>query len=54
MTPILFNVQNIRKEFPFGKKTTVKALDGVSFDIFKGETLSLVGESGCGKTPAVV
>lgn len=34
----------------FGRKTPIRILDGISFDIYKGETLGLVGESGCGKT----
>jgi oligopeptide/dipeptide ABC transporter ATP-binding protein len=53
---ILLNVENLVKYFPlkggfFGKsKAAVKAVDGVSFFIRRGETLGLVGESGCGKT----
>jgi oligopeptide transport system ATP-binding protein len=53
---ILLSVQNIKMHFPikgglFGRTVGhVKAVDGVSFDIFKGETLGLVGESGCGKS----
>ncbi|MFA5810622.1 MAG: oligopeptide/dipeptide ABC transporter ATP-binding protein [Thermoleophilia bacterium] len=53
---ILVEVKNLKMYFPItagvtGKKVAdVKAVDGVSFDIAKGETLGLVGESGCGKT----
>ncbi|RXP59474.1 ABC transporter ATP-binding protein [Lutibacter sp. HS1-25] len=42
-----FNSDN---SFFFGKKSEVKAVDNVSFQLFEGETLGLVGESGCGKT----
>ena len=49
MADVLFEVRDLKKQFRSGKKT-VRALDGVSFTIRKGETLSLVGESGCGKT----
>jgi len=38
------------KGLPFGGKSAVRAVDGVSFDILKGETLGVVGESGCGKS----
>ena len=51
-SPIL-EVQNLKKYFPVRsgfKKLTLKAVDGVSFTINRGETLGLVGESGCGKT----
>ncbi|MDP4088102.1 MAG: ATP-binding cassette domain-containing protein [Bacillota bacterium] len=43
-------VKNLKKYFKIGKHATLKAVDGVSFAINKGETLGLVGESGCGKT----
>lgn len=50
----LLEVRNLKKYFPvktgFGKKVTLKAVDDVSFAIKKGETLGIVGESGCGKT----
>ena len=55
ITPIL-EVRNLSKEFSvnregiFGKRTHFKAVDDVSFDIAPGESLGLVGESGCGKT----
>ncbi|MDH5161879.1 ABC transporter ATP-binding protein [Heyndrickxia oleronia] len=52
----LVEVKNLKKHFPiskriFSKKTSVvKAVDGLTFTIEKGETLGLVGESGCGKS----
>lgn len=49
-TEILLEVKELKKYFPMGRKTVLKAVDGVSFDIKKGETLGVVGESGCGKT----
>lgn len=55
---VLIQVESLTKHFPvqlgaFGEHAaTVHALDGVSFDIHKGETMGLVGESGCGKSTA--
>ena len=51
----LLEIKDLKKHFHikgggFRNKQTVKAVDGVSLHIFKGETLGLVGESGCGKT----
>ncbi|WP_461202684.1 ABC transporter ATP-binding protein [Anoxybacillus sp. TBDG-1] len=46
----LVEVKNLKQYFKVGKGQVVKAVDDVSFDIYKGETLGLVGESGCGKS----
>jgi oligopeptide transport system ATP-binding protein len=50
MTEKLLEIKNLKQHFNVGKPNLVKAVDGVSFDIYKGETLGLVGESGCGKS----
>ena len=52
---VLLEITDLRKYFPvkgnlFQKKKYVQAVESVSFSIFRGETLGLVGESGCGKT----
>ena len=47
--PIL-QVSHLKKYFKINRKATVMAVDDVSFDIMPGETLGVVGESGCGKT----
>src|SRR5215467_10435550 len=47
----LVSVRGLVKHFPVeGSDDVVRAVDGVSFDIYAGETLGLVGESGCGKS----
>ncbi|WP_027632944.1 ABC transporter ATP-binding protein [Clostridium hydrogeniformans] len=47
---IIMEVSNLKKHFNVGKNAVLKAVDDVSFIIREGETLGLVGESGCGKT----
>lgn len=53
---VLLRVSNLKQYFPIGKKkmgkpqSFVKANDGISLNIYEGETFGLVGESGCGKS----
>jgi peptide/nickel transport system ATP-binding protein len=57
-TEPLLSVRNLKTHFEVAtglkalssKRAVVRAVDGISFDVFRGETLGLVGESGCGKT----
>lgn len=50
MNDKLLEIKNLKQYFNVGKPNLVKAVDDVSFDIYRGETLGLVGESGCGKS----
>ena len=59
--PTTLEVTDLRKEFPLTKGAlvkrrvgTVKAVDGLTFDIRKGECMAIVGESGCGKTTTLL
>nr|WP_239558740.1 dipeptide ABC transporter ATP-binding protein [Peribacillus deserti] len=52
----MYSIENVKKHYPIKGgifktvKSHVKAVDGITLDIFKGETLGVVGESGCGKS----
>ena len=50
MAEKLLEVKNLKQYFNEGKSSEVRAIDGISFDIYRGETFGLVGESGCGKS----
>ncbi len=47
---VLLKITNLRQYFPVGRKLFVKANDGITLNIYEGETIGLVGESGCGKS----
>jgi len=48
----LLEIKKLKKHFNIERGSVLKAVDGITFDIYKGETFGLVGESGCGKSTA--
>lgn len=46
----ILEIKNLKQYFKLNKNKVIKALDGISLDVYKGEVLGLVGESGCGKS----
>ncbi|WP_326910577.1 ABC transporter ATP-binding protein [Sedimentibacter sp. MB31-C6] len=56
MSQALLHTENLKKYYPVNKgllgnkKENVKSVDGISFDVYKGEVFGIVGESGCGKS----
>ncbi|QTD39994.1 ABC transporter ATP-binding protein [Sporosarcina sp. Te-1] len=49
---VILSVNDLKRHFDMGHGQTLKAVDGISFEIYRGETFGLVGESGCGKSTA--
>jgi oligopeptide transport system ATP-binding protein len=52
LTQPILQVKGLEKHFQIDRNRVLKAVDGISFDVMPGETLGLVGESGCGKSTA--
>ena len=48
----LLRIKDLKKHFRIARGAFLKAVDGISLEIKRGETVGLVGESGCGKTTA--
>ena len=46
----VLRVRDLVVEFPMGRKRSLQAVSGISFELARGETLGIVGESGCGKS----